>query len=339
MLTFPSPIMTNLGSLPALCTPAELDTTADAAIRNEDDVQAERGGLSWLTSTATGGQSQGRTTCPDTAMLHDDGDDDALGAALSGRLVATTTRNAVASSPPSGAGRVLADKRWPDNVNDAPAGAARGKRPSGTSPPRSGGGGWLVAGKMGLSADDSDDNDTKLTDSSGVGGTASQTTPGKNAMKSAKKKRGEGGGPEMVAPLGGASGWLTAAVATGQLGVPGDDDEDKGGDTNPSDEGHSPGVTVETQTDENIEQAIKESTKPSLPPWAKPWTSPPAAAAGSVEEVAIAEGTICDGRRQGDAKSGSPISPTAAGIDWVEGATQGRNLTSTMKWKTHFNHR
>lgn len=328
-------MMTNLGSLLALFTPAEPDTTTGVAISDEDDVQAERGGLSWLTSAATGGQSPRHTTCPDTAILHDDDDDDALGAALSGRPVATTTRHVVASSPPSGACRVLGDKRWSDNVNDAPAGAARGKRPSGTSPPRSGGGGWIVAGKMGLSADDSDDKDTKLTDPSGVGGTTSQTTPGKKAINSAKKKRGEGGGPEMVAPLGGASGWLTAAVATGQLGVPGDDDEDKDRDANPDDEGPSPGVTVETQTDENIEQAMKESTGPRLPPWAKPWTSPPAAAAsaaaGSVEEAAIAEGTIHDGRRQGDAKSGSPKSPTAAGIDWVEGATQGRNLASTMK--------
>lgn len=201
---------------------------------------------------------------------------------------------------------------------------------TGTAPRRKSsndhGGAWMTAGKLGLSvggSDHEDDNNIRKTKVRSVGTKAAvaRATAGTNVA---------GGVPPVTST--GPGGWLAAAAASGRLDVLGSDDVNNDGEAGSGmDDLRPKGVTIETQTEENIGQAIEESTKPRLPPWAKPWTPPSAAAAaatGSVEEAAIAKGAVHDGRKQDDAKPGSSPSPTAAGIGLVEGTTQGRTLTS-----------
>lgn len=123
-------------------------------------------------------------------------------------------------------------------------------------------GGWMSSGKVGIwTVDDSDQDDPGKVG----GGSAAATAKNKK-----KKQAGEATSAASV-----PGGWL----GTGALGVPtederyGDDDRSDGG-------GHGVGVTIETQTADDIEavtkgRAIEKENAPTLPPWAKRWVPPP----------------------------------------------------------------
>lgn len=130
---------------------------------------------------------------------------------------------------------------------------------------RASGGGWIMAvtGKLGLPLQYGDGDEAAAG--------ATKKVPGKN---------------EATAAHGEPGGWMETATLSGRLGA-----APSGNDEAFRDEPRtSQGVTIETQTDENIGQAVAESAKPKLPPWAKPWSPPPpTAGVGPVSNPAAAE--------------------------------------------------
>lgn len=112
-------------------------------------------------------------------------------------------------------------------------------------------GGWMSSGKLGVpTGDDSDDDDA---------GKGAATT-----AKSKKKNRAKGA----VSAASGPGGWLNS----GALGVPTEDDSDEDG----GDGSIQPMlVTIETQTEDDIDAITERGSAPALPPWAKRWTPKP----------------------------------------------------------------
>ncbi|CAN0313737.1 unnamed protein product, partial [Ectocarpus sp. 13 AM-2016] len=130
------------------------------------------------------------------------------------------------------------------------------KRPSvGAAAP----GGWMSSGKLGLPTGDGSDDD-QAGKTSGSGGVAK---PKKN-----KKARGS------VSGTGGPGGWLSA----GALGVPAKDESDEEEGSGGDNDRRGAAVTIETQTDDDIEAATRGAAKKGntrrLPPWAKPYVPP-----------------------------------------------------------------
>lgn len=129
--------------------------------------------------------------------------------------------------------------------------------------------GWMSSGKLGLPADD-DDEDFAGKPSEGEGSAAAAA--GASSRKKRKKARGS------VSNASGPGGWLTS----GALGVEprgeSDDDDDDAGDGQPTARGE--GITIETQTEDDIEAVTKSGVvekvgESKLPPWAKPHVPPP----------------------------------------------------------------
>ncbi|CAM9687258.1 unnamed protein product [Scytosiphon promiscuus] len=156
-----------------------------------------------------------------------------------------------------------------DGMGEAnrPGQAVRTRAPSGKEGDESadgGGLGWLASAKL--------SGQTERKASEGPNAAAD-----KNATRTRLAQNAVREESSQVVPQNGPGGWMAAVVSTGQFGG----DEDTASDDAlrlPSKPG-SVGVTIETQTDENIGQAIAEQAKPKLPPWAKPWSSPPQVAA------------------------------------------------------------
>lgn len=130
------------------------------------------------------------------------------------------------------------------------------KRPSvGAAAP----GGWMSSGKLGLATGDGSDDDQDGK-TSGSGG----------AAKPKKKKKARGS----VSAASGPGGWLSA----GALGLSAQDesDEEEGGGGDDNRRGAA--VTIETQTDDDIEAATRGAAEKghtrTLPPWAKPYVPP-----------------------------------------------------------------
>lgn len=123
-------------------------------------------------------------------------------------------------------------------------------------------GGWMSLGKLGISTEDYSDQD----DAGKTGGGGSAVTKLKKKKKQAAQTSADTSGP---------GGWLSS----GALGAPAEDesgDEDSGG----GETDRGVGVTIETQTEEDIEAVTKGGTTgkgnaPKLPPWAKPYVPPP----------------------------------------------------------------
>lgn len=112
-------------------------------------------------------------------------------------------------------------------------------------------GGWLSSGKLGVSTEED-------SDQADAGKTAGRSTTSKKKKKQARGSVSVASGPE---------GWLSS----GALGVPEEesDDDDDGGDSQPI------LVTMETQTEDDIEGVTERGNVPKLPPWAKPYVAPP----------------------------------------------------------------
>ena len=130
-------------------------------------------------------------------------------------------------------------------------------------------GGWMSSGKLGISTEDSSDQESVGT--AGAGGSATSTAV---AAKTRKRKQAR----LSVSAASGPGGWLSA----GALGVPtedghdDDDEEQEIGDGN----GKAVGVTIDTQTEDDIEAVTQrggaeKNSGRKLPPWAKPWVPPP----------------------------------------------------------------
>lgn len=107
----------------------------------------------------------------------------------------------------------------------------------------------VAAGKLGLGLDNGgDDNGHENNGANGLRG----------------KKAGEA--TENV-----PGGWMAAALSSGRLGVgPSGDNSVDFEDEPPT----SQGVTMGTQTEENIGKEVAVPAQPKLPPWAKPWSPP-----------------------------------------------------------------
>lgn len=129
-------------------------------------------------------------------------------------------------------------------------------------------GGWMSSGKLGISTEDDSDQE----DAGEVGGGPATATA---KPKKKKKKKTEAASAPSV-----SGRWL----GSGALGVPaGDESDDDDDDDDESDGGggrSGVGVTIETQTEDDIEAfteggAIEKENAPKLPPWAKPWVPPP----------------------------------------------------------------
>lgn len=148
-------------------------------------------------------------------------------------------------------------------------------------------GGWMSSGRLGLPAGDSSDEGDVGTTGGGGGSTAAAPAKPKKHKKQAGRSSPTAGGP---------AGWL----GSGALGVPaedGSDEDDGGGGGGGSDDGRGVGVTIETQTEDDIHAVTEKGTvekedAPKLPPWAKPWVPPPKpeVAPETAPEVASAPG-------------------------------------------------
>lgn len=115
----------------------------------------------------------------------------------------------------------------------------------------------MTSGKLGVATEDDSDGD------SGGGG-------GRKAGATTRKKSGAKTGGTKPPALSGPGGWL----GSGALGVPTEDESDDDGDVGGSGGGGPVMVSLETQTDEDIEGIVKRGEVPKLPPWAKRWTPP-----------------------------------------------------------------
>ncbi|CAM9451765.1 unnamed protein product, partial [Hapterophycus canaliculatus] len=117
-------------------------------------------------------------------------------------------------------------------------------------------GGWLSSGNLGISTKyGSDSDDDEITDRGAAA-----------ATKSKKRKQAKGSASTATGP----AGWL----ASGALGAPAEDESD--GDEEGSSRRSKPIlVTIETQTDGDIEAIVERGDVPKLPPWAKPYVPPP----------------------------------------------------------------
>lgn len=180
-------------------------------------------------------------------------------------MQAATSSSAAANSPVEGDDWLAIAKSSSQTKRKSLSGPAAG-RSKAAAPAAPGG--WMSSGKLGLST--GDESDEKNVDK--AGGLATTTAKPKKKKKQTK-------GPSSAA-AGGPGGWL----GSGALGVPTEDDEDDedgGGDGGVgSDDGRGVAVTIETQTEDDIEAvtergAAEKASATKLPPWAKPWTPPP----------------------------------------------------------------
>lgn len=140
----------------------------------------------------------------------------------------------------------------PSSSRPTPPSAGKSSLEAKAAARRASGGGWVMAaaGKSGLPLQHGDDGDE-------AAGGAARKVPGKGGALAA---HGEPGG------------WMETAILSGRLGAASSGDDCDAVRDEPR---TSQGVSIETQTDENIGKAVAESTKPKLPPWAKPWSPPP----------------------------------------------------------------
>lgn len=170
------------------------------------------------------------------------------------------------------------------------------------------GGAWMTAGKLGLSVgggDNEDDNNVRSTKVRSVGTKAAGAGAGAGAN--------EAGNVPPVASTG-PGGWLATAAASGRLGVLGGIDMNNDGEAGSGmDDLRTKGVTIETQTEENIGQAVQESAKPSLPPWAKPWNPPTAV----VDEHSSPRHANKESSYAVEKAKGDSATPPAGGLDWI----------------------
>ena len=220
-------------------------------------------------ASATAGDERGKGA-NEQANTNGDGGLDWLTKAATGSSKPSTTTPAQAAAP-SAAPAVDGSCAEEDDWLAVAKSTGQTKRKSHNSPAAGSSvavasaapGGWMSSGKLGLPTGDGSDED----DAGKTGG---------GSAKAKKKKQTR----RASLSAGGPPGWL----GSGALGVPagGESDEDDvgGGVGGGSGDARGVGVTIETQTDENIEavtkgETVQKENAPKLPPWAKPWVPPP----------------------------------------------------------------
>lgn len=228
--------------------------------------------------------------------------DDILAAALAGRPMTTARIGSVEVVPtselaPDWIAEALSGEKNARGVNESVSALAT-KRPSRNS---SSGGGWLMSGALVLSTDGSEGQD--------VAKDRKKTKAATDRKHGNSKDTGEAAAPG--ATPGARGGWLTLAATSGHFGMP-DADDNEGDDSSNCEVGNV-GITVETQTDENIGEAVRSATSGTagkstgkLPPWAKPWAPPPPQ--DSERPLVVAE-----------APRETTAAPAGASIEWING--------------------
>lgn len=128
----------------------------------------------------------------------------------------------------------------------------------------------MRAGNLDFSVDNTNSDATYFPENAGTGGGAS------TKISSAKDKTSIEGASSKPAQRG-YSGRPAMIVSSGRLDAPGDDKYGDGEASSSEIRALTTGITIETQTEENITEAAVESIKPKpkLSPCANPW-SPPA---------------------------------------------------------------
>lgn len=294
-------------SLPVFCWHLRVEygcagpATTNVSSVDKLNTDENEGGLSWLKTAATAGRSP--LPVAKSTLNHDP-----VAEALSGRPVATTTKATEPRSTPVGGGTpsdwlAAAASGHTQRENNGATGTAPCRKSSNDH-----GGAWMTAGKLGLSVGgcaNEDDNNVRNTKvrSLGTKAAVAGATAGTNEADS-------------VLPVAstGPGGWLATAAASGRLGVLGGDDMDNDGEAGSNmDDLRSTGVTIETQTDENIGQAVEESAKPSLPPWAKPWNPPTAVVDEHSSPCHAGKGSS----HAVEKTKGDSATPPAGGLDWI----------------------
>lgn len=300
-------------SLAVLCWPLRVDNwyaepagTTNATSVDNVDTDEHDGGLSWLKKAATPGR------LPPPAAAKDTLNRDPLAEALSGRPIAATTTNYTGPRSTPAQGENPSD--WlvaaVSGHTQRESSDATGKAPSRKNGDGHGGGAWITAGKLGISVGDDDyetENDIRSTKVRPAGIVTA-------AERASACKNDAGRVPPVVST--GPGGWLAAAVTSGRLGILGRGDMDNAGE---ADSGiidnflRSKGVTVETQTEENIGQAVKESVKPRLPPWAKPWNPPTAV----VDKHRSPSSADKESSHVVEETKGNSATPAGGGLNWI----------------------
>eukprot|EP00752_Nemacystus_decipiens_P017433 g15627.t1 len=257
---------------------------ADQKKGSEDDEKAGRSATSdvrvsdWLAAAA--GAGSGEETSATAGDASDQGANEQVDASCgcglgwltkfaTGKSTSSSTsaEPTAASAAPAVNGSSAEDDDWlaaakstsQDKRKSRNSPAARSSVAAASAAP----GGWMSSGKLGLSTGDGSDEDN----AGNTGGRSSKSRKRRQTRRASSS-------------AGGPAGWL----GSGTLGVPavGGSDEDDGGGGGGSDEGHGVGVTIETQTEDDIEAvtkggAVEKDNAPRLPPWAKPWVPPPKA--------------------------------------------------------------
>eukprot|EP00752_Nemacystus_decipiens_P003979 g3644.t1 len=254
---------------------------ADQKKGSEDDEKAGRSATSdvrvsdWLAAAA--GAGSGEETSATAGDASDQGANEQVDASCgcglgwltkfaTGKSTSSSTsaEPTAASAAPAVNGSSAEDDDWlaaakstsQDKRKSRNSPAARSSVAAASAAP----GGWMSSGKLGLSTGDGSDEDN----AGNTGGRSSKSRKRRQTRRASSS-------------AGGPAGWL----GSGTLGVPavGGSDEDDGGGGGGSDEGHGVGVTIETQTEDDIEAvtkggAVEKDNAPRLPPWAKPWVPP-----------------------------------------------------------------
>eukprot|EP00903_Cladosiphon_okamuranus_P006527 g6378.t1 len=299
-------------------------SATDRSSQNTGVEESEAGGLDWLqdlagpAATATGGapapSKDESSPAPTQGQSPEAAEEevDWVASALKGTIPSIVTKRtpATGTSPTK-------EEDGPENSSAGDDWLAIAKSSGQTkrkSPPSSVAasaatqGGWLSSGKIGLPTEDDGDEGDAGTAGGGGGSTAAAPTK-------PKKKKKQAGRPS--SPAGGSAGWL----ASGALGISAEDESDEddgggggGGGGGGSDDGRGVGVTIETQTEDDIEAmikkgAIEKGNAPKLPPWAKPWVPPP-----KLEVVPETASEVASGPGEGIDKEGTEMP------DWLAAA-------------------
>ncbi|CAB1112513.1 unnamed protein product [Ectocarpus sp. CCAP 1310/34] len=281
---------------PPRSTSSDVHSRSPAATTKTNKTSAESdakdepaGGLDWLQSlappTATTGAApspsheQPRRPSGDTSGEEKEKDIDWLGAALKGDP--SVAKSAVETfsgqkegqqDDDAGGDDWLAIAKSSGQAKQKPLHNPTARRSVAVPAP----GGWMSSGQLGLSTEDGSDEDVAAK-ASGGGGSGSS---GGNPILTKKKKKQK----QLSVSASGPGGWLSSGALGVTVEDESDDDDDDdvggpgGGDAGES--GRGVAVTIETQTEEDIESITKRGATetanvPKLPPWAKPYVPPP----------------------------------------------------------------
>lgn len=224
-------------------------TIDGAGIKEQGDTS---GGLDWLTKMAAGSSACPTTAGPNVLPTHatpEMSEEQNEGEGLSW-LTSVTSGNAQAKTTRS-LGAPLTNSIKPKSIATA---AAPGE--------------WMTSAKLDLGSDVEGNYSSATVDGSvkakkmGEGSTKAQARKGKKVPQD----------PDTSGP----GGWLTS----GTLGISADDKSDVEDQEDTGD--GKVLVSIETQTDDDIEVIVERGRELKFPPWAKQWIPPPSEPATAV---------------------------------------------------------